>query len=58
MIKGSFRQKRNGAGMMILVKISIRQKGKERKIFGRKDMQRDDQKCEREYFIREMKWSK
>ena len=53
MIKGSFRQKRNGAGMMILVKISIRQKGKEREIFGRKDVQRDDQKCEREYFIRE-----
>ena len=29
MIKGSFRQKRHGAGMMILVKISIRQRGKE-----------------------------
>ena len=53
MIKGSLRQKRHGAEMMILVKISIRQKGKERKIFGRKDVQRDDQKFEREYFIRE-----
>ena len=53
MIKGSFRQKRHGAEMMILVKISIRQKGEERKIFGRKDVQRDDQKFEREYFIRE-----
>ena len=35
--------------MMILLKISKRQKGKERKNFGRKYMQRDNQKCEREY---------
>ena len=38
--------------MMMLLKISKRQKGKEREIFGRKYMQRDDQKCEREYFTR------
>ena len=41
--------------MMILVKKSIRQKGKERKIFAGTDMQRDDQKCGREYSIRENK---
>ena len=41
--------------MMILVKKSIRQKGKERKIFAGTHMQRDDQKCEREYSIRENK---
>ena len=38
--------------MMILLKISQRQKGKEREIFGMKYMQRDDQKCERENFTR------
>ena len=41
--------------MMMLVKISKRQKGKERKIFGRKYMRRDDQKCERVYFTRKNK---
>ena len=35
---------------MMILKISKRQKGMERKNFRRKYMQRDNQKCEREYF--------
>ena len=43
-IKGHLEKESHGVGMMILVKKAIRQKGKERKIFAGKHMQKDDQK--------------